>query len=116
MRECHRGFVTAFRHSSASQRKGPAAFIRRGASVSRPTRTDRRRTVLFKPPVHPWSIRRRSDARPRSIQELQALGRHLAALLVGGQLELDLLTFAQITDPCTFQRADMDKCVLAAVG
>src|SRR4051794_17372551 len=56
-----------------------------------------------------------ADAAFHPIQDLQALGGHLAALLVGGQFELDLLTFAQIADPGALQRADVDEGILATV-
>jgi len=47
-----------------------------------------------------------------SIQDLQALGGHLAALLGRSQSNSTFLTFAQIIDPGALQRADVDEGTL----
>jgi hypothetical protein len=48
-------------------------------------------------------------------QSLKVVGRHLAALAVGDELEAYLLTFAQVAEPSPFDSADMDEGIIAAV-
>src|ERR1700722_14229148 len=85
----------------------------------------RRRSTQTKPPVHPWSARSceeifgrcefREAAGQKSAQNLQIAGRHLAASLVGGEIETHLLTFLQIVDASALKRTDVHERVFAAV-
>src|ERR1700741_5236157 len=50
-----------------------------------------------------------------SVDDCQALRGHLAAPLVRDQFEAELLSLAELADPSTLHRADMDEGILAAV-
>lgn len=52
-------------------------------------------------PVGPSALRlpgSSGDRLSQSGQDLEVVGRHLAALMVGDELEVNFLTFAQLTD------------------
>jgi hypothetical protein len=51
----------------------------------------------------------------RSVQNFQIVGGHLAALVIGDELEFQLLAFAQVVDPSALYGADMNEGVFAAV-
>ena len=100
MLECHHRFSASVRASGASiQKQGPATSSGAG-QLNLCADWDDSHLTLYYP--HRQYIRgrsERSDARRRSIQDFQALGRHLVALLIGGELELELPAFAQLADP-----------------
>jgi hypothetical protein len=58
--------------------------------------------------------RRRWAAAQMSGQDFELVGRHLAALAVGNELEGNLVSLAQLADACPFDGADMDEGVWAA--
>ena len=49
-----------------------------------------------------------------NLNGLQILGSRLAGLAVDDDLECNALAFSQLTQPCTFDRTDMDEHILAA--
>jgi hypothetical protein len=80
------------------------------------------RLVRLMPATSIYSSRQYIRGRPgrsmlaqRSVQNFQVIGRHLAALMVGNELELEFLSLAQLIDSGAFHCADMDEGILAAI-
>ena len=63
--------------------------------------------------MHPWS--RLLAARCR-LDSAEIVGRRLAGLTIGNDLEFDLLSFVEVLHAGAFDRADMHEDVLAAIG